>query len=97
MLEMRRVVKEGFLGGRPIHLESYWSYDFGDTNYVGPVLGNRDHWVRQLPGQLFHNIISHGIAKLAEFLDDEHDRNCLDRASERATSAASAHKRSWMN
>ena len=24
-----------------------------------------------LPGQLFHNIISHGIAKLAEFLDDE--------------------------
>jgi predicted dehydrogenase len=27
--------------------------------------------VRQLPGQLFHNIISHGIAKLAEFLDDE--------------------------
>jgi predicted dehydrogenase len=27
--------------------------------------------VRQLPGQLFHNIISHGIAKLAEFLDDD--------------------------
>jgi predicted dehydrogenase len=24
-----------------------------------------------LPGQLLHNIISHGIAKLAEFLDDE--------------------------
>jgi predicted dehydrogenase len=71
MLEMRRLVNEGFLGGRPTHLESYWSYDLGDTNYVGPVLGNRDHWVRQLPGQLFHNIISHGIAKLAEFLDDE--------------------------
>ena len=35
------------------------------------MLGNRSHWVRQLPGQLFHNIISHGIAKLAEFLDDE--------------------------
>ncbi len=71
MLEMRRLVKEGFLGGKPIHLESYWSYDLGDTSYVGPVLGNRSHWVRQLPGQLFHNIISHGIAKLAEFLDDE--------------------------
>jgi predicted dehydrogenase len=27
--------------------------------------------VRQLPGQLFHNLISHGIAKLAEFLDDD--------------------------
>jgi len=71
MLEMRRLVKDGFLGGRPVHLESYWSYDLGDTSYVGPVLGNRDHWVRRLPGQLFHNIISHGVAKLAEFLCDD--------------------------
>ena len=71
MLEMRRLVKQGFLGGKPVHLESYWSYDLSDLSYVGPVLGNREHWVRQLPGQLFHNIISHGIAKLAEFLDDE--------------------------
>jgi predicted dehydrogenase len=71
MLGLRLLVGEGFLGGRPVHLESYWSYDLGDTTYVGPFLGNRDHWVRQLPGRLFHNIISHGIAKLAEFLDDE--------------------------
>jgi predicted dehydrogenase len=71
MLEMRRRVKQGVLGGKPVHLESYWSYDLGDLSYVGPVLGNCQHWVRQLPGQLFHNIISHGIAKLAEFLDDE--------------------------
>src|SRR6266513_2203693 len=71
MLEMRRLVKQGFLGGRPIHLESYWSYDLGDLRYASAFLGNRNHWVRQLPGQLFHNIISHGIAKLAEFLDDE--------------------------
>ncbi|HXM28115.1 MAG TPA: Gfo/Idh/MocA family oxidoreductase [Chthoniobacterales bacterium] len=71
MLEMRRLLNEGFLGGRPIHLESYWSYDLGDTSYVAPMLGNRNHWVRQLPGQLLHNIISHGIAKLAEFLNDE--------------------------
>jgi predicted dehydrogenase len=71
MLEMRRRVDQGCLGGKPIHLESYWSYDLGDISYVGPVLGNRSHWVRQLPGQLFHNIISHGIAKLAEFLDDD--------------------------
>jgi len=71
MLEMRRLVEQGFLGGKPVHLESYWSYNLGDLNYVGPVLGNRSHWVRQLPGQLFHNIISHGIAKLSEFLDDK--------------------------
>jgi predicted dehydrogenase len=73
MIEMRRLVAGGFLGGRPVHLESYWSYDLGDTSYVGPLLGNPNHWVRQLPGQLLHNIISHGIARLAEFLDDEID------------------------
>src|SRR5436190_2767346 len=71
MLEMRRLLREGFLGGRPVHLESYWSYDLGDLRYASAFLGNPNHWVRQLPGQLFHNIISHGIAKLAEFLDDE--------------------------
>ena len=71
MLEMRRLVEAGFLGGKPTHLESYWSYDLGDLRYASAFLGNRNHWVRQLPGQLFHNIISHGIAKLAEFLDDE--------------------------
>jgi predicted dehydrogenase len=71
MLEMRRLIKAGFLGGPPVHLESYWSYDLDNTSYVAPMLGDRNHWVRQLPGQLFHNIISHGIAKLAEFLDSE--------------------------
>jgi predicted dehydrogenase len=71
MLEMRRLLKEGFLGGAPIHVESYFSYDLGDRSYVGALLGNQRHWVRQLPGQLLHNLLSHGIAKLAEFLDDE--------------------------
>jgi predicted dehydrogenase len=71
MLEMRRLVKEGLLGGKPVHLESYWSYDLGDLGYACAFLGNGTHWVRQLPGQLLQNIISHGIAKLAEFLDDE--------------------------
>ena len=71
MLEMRALCAQGFLGGRPRHLESHWSYDLGDRTYVGPLLANPEHWVRRLPGQLLHNIISHGIARLAEFLDDE--------------------------
>ena len=71
MLEMRRLVKKGLLGGKPFHLESYWSYDLGDLRYASAFLGNSSHWVRELPGQLFQNIISHGIAKLAEFLDSE--------------------------
>jgi predicted dehydrogenase len=71
MLEMRRLVEHGFLGGKPVHLESHSSYDLGDASYVGPLLANRRHWVRELPGQLLHNVISHGIARLAEFLDDD--------------------------
>ncbi|HEX8679827.1 MAG TPA: Gfo/Idh/MocA family oxidoreductase [Chthoniobacterales bacterium] len=71
MLKMRERVQRGFLGGKAVHVESYFSYGLDDTSYVGPLLSSRNHWVRQLPGQLFHNIISHGVAKLAEFLDDE--------------------------
>ncbi|HUC84521.1 MAG TPA: Gfo/Idh/MocA family oxidoreductase [Candidatus Acidoferrales bacterium] len=71
MLEMRRLVAQGFLGGKPVHLESHFSYSLDDASYVGPLLGNRQHWVRQLPGQLLHNLLSHGLAKLCEFLDDD--------------------------
>ena len=71
MLEMRQLLAQGFLGGKPVHLESHFSYDLGNATYASALLGNRQHWVRQLPGQLLHNIISHGIAKLAEFLDDD--------------------------
>jgi predicted dehydrogenase len=71
MIEMRRLVAQDFLGGKPVHLESHWPYDLSDASYVGPILGSKTHWVRQLPGQLFHNLISHGIAKLAEFLGDD--------------------------
>jgi predicted dehydrogenase len=71
MLEMRRLVNEGFLGSNPVHVESHFGYELGDRSYAGALLGNHQHWVRQLPGQLLHNIISHGIARLVEFLDDE--------------------------
>ena len=71
MMEMRRLVASGFLGGPPVHLECHWAYDLSDATYVAPILGSKNHWVRQLPGQLFHNLISHGTARLAEFLDDD--------------------------
>lgn len=69
--EMRRLVRLGFIGGKPVHLESHYTYGLDDAAYVGALLGSRDHWVRRLPGQLLHNVISHGIARLAEFLDDD--------------------------
>ncbi|HET6888773.1 MAG TPA: Gfo/Idh/MocA family oxidoreductase [Candidatus Udaeobacter sp.] len=71
MLEMRRLMREGFVGGEPAHLESHFSYDLGDPTYAKGLLQDQNHWVRKLPGGLLHNIISHGVAKLAEFLDDD--------------------------
>ena len=71
MMEMRRLIASNFVGGKPVHIESYWAYDLSDVSYVGPILSSETHWVRQLPGQLLQNLISHGIARLAEFLDDE--------------------------
>src|SRR5437868_7489167 len=47
MLEMRSLVEQGFLGGKPVHVESYWSYDLSDPTYVTPLLANRQHWVRR--------------------------------------------------
>jgi predicted dehydrogenase len=65
---MRSLVQAGYLGGTPIHLESYYCYELGDSGYVRALLSDKQHWVRRLPGKLLQNIISHGVAKLAEFL-----------------------------
>jgi len=68
---MRHLVAEGYLGGPPVHLESYYCYDLGDPGYAKALLGDRHHWIRRLPGGLLQNTISHGISKVAEFLSDE--------------------------
>jgi predicted dehydrogenase len=65
---MRALVKTGYLGGPPVHMESYYGYDLGDPSYARALLGDKQHWVRRLPGKLLHNIISHGIARIAEFM-----------------------------
>jgi predicted dehydrogenase len=71
MVRMRQLVQEGYLGGRPVHMESHYCYDFSDASYAKAVLGDGDHWVRKLPGSLLQNIISHGISKIAEFLSGD--------------------------
>lgn len=68
---MRDLVKSGFLGGRPVHMESIFCYDLGDPGFAKAFLGDKSHWVRKLPGKLLHNIISHGISKIAEFMYTE--------------------------
>ena len=67
-INMRKLINNGYLGGPPVHMEVYYCYDLGDERYARSFLSNKTHWVRSLPGQLIHNIISHGIAKIAEYL-----------------------------
>jgi len=65
---MRTLVQSGFLGSAPVHMESHYCYDLGQSGYVGALLGDKSHWIRRLPGKLLQNVISHGIARIAEFL-----------------------------
>ena len=69
-LRMRALIASGYLGV-PVHVESHFNYDLTDPNYARALLGDKQHWVRRLPGKLVHNIISHGVARLAEFLTSE--------------------------
>jgi predicted dehydrogenase len=65
---MRELVKSGYLGGNAVHIESHYCYNLADPSYARALLGDKQHWVRRLPGKLLQNVISHGIAGIAEFL-----------------------------
>jgi predicted dehydrogenase len=68
---MRALIETGYLGGPPVHMESCFGYNLGEKSYARALLGDKQHWVRKLPGQLLQNIISHGIARIAEFLSTD--------------------------
>lgn len=71
---MRALVQSGYLGGGPVHMESYYCYEMGGNGYAGAFLADKGHWVRKLPGKLLQNIISHGVARIAEFLTTDSPR-----------------------
>jgi predicted dehydrogenase len=68
---MRELIDKGYLGGAPVHMESYYCYDLGDPQYAKSLLGDKNHWIRSLPGTLMHNNISHGICRIAEFIPND--------------------------
>jgi len=69
--DMRRLIHDGYLGGPPVHMESIYCYEFTNERYARALLGDKTHWVRRLPGGLLQNIISHGIGKIVEYLQDD--------------------------
>ncbi|HPP24860.1 MAG TPA: hypothetical protein PK973_08785, partial [Candidatus Saccharicenans sp.] len=70
-LEMRQLIKSGWLGGLPTHMDVYYCYDLGDERYARAFLKNRSHWLWRLPGQLIQNIIPHAVMKFCEFMADD--------------------------
>jgi predicted dehydrogenase len=69
----RKLIRDGFLGGSPIHMESYYCYELNESSsYAKALLSDKKHWVRDLPGKLLQNIISHGIARIAEYLQGDY-------------------------
>jgi predicted dehydrogenase len=68
---MRELINSGYIGGNPIHMESYFCYELGKGGFAGALMSDKNYWVRKLPGGLLHNIISHGIARIAEHITSE--------------------------
>jgi len=68
-LALKEYVSKGNLGD-PIHIESYYGYDLAG-GFGQALLCDDRHWVHQLPGKLFQNIIDHAINKITPFLPDE--------------------------
>ncbi len=68
-LALREFIAKGNLGD-PIHIESYYGYDLAG-GFGQALLSDDRHWVHQLPGKLFQNIIDHAINKITPFLPDE--------------------------
>lgn len=73
-VRMRELIKSGYLGGDPVHMESIWCYPFTDPGYAKAILGDNNHWIRSLPGKYLHDILGHGISRIAEFLKTDNPK-----------------------
>lgn len=67
-LDARRIVDSGAIG-EVQHVDSILSYPI-DGPFGAAVVRDPAHWVRRLPGGLFHNTMSHPLYRITEFLDD---------------------------
>ncbi len=45
---MRQLIQGGYLGGAPVHMESYYCYDLSAPGYAKALLSDRSHWVRRV-------------------------------------------------
>lgn len=69
-LQLRNRLAAGEIGD-VTHVESILGYAISGQ-FGSAVRADPQHWVRQLPGGLFQNTISHPLYRITEFLTDEH-------------------------
>lgn len=68
-LDLGDFIARGELGD-PVHVESFCGYDL-EGGFGRALLSDDRHWVHQLPGKLFQNIIDHAVNKITPFLNQE--------------------------
>ena len=70
-LELEQLIAKGELGS-VVHLESHYGYNLAG-DYGIAVMADPRHWVHQLPGKLFHNVLDHVLAKIVPHVGDDFD------------------------
>lgn len=68
-VECLEMVEQGELGTIQ-HIDSVLAYPI-DGPFGRNVMADANHWVRQLPGGLFQNTISHPLYKITDLMKDE--------------------------
>ena len=63
---IRSVVQAGYLGGQPVHIESTYGYDLGDSRYAGAFLNDENHRVATLRAPLAGGLL---LDRTLDFLD----------------------------
>jgi predicted dehydrogenase len=68
-LALKEYIAKGELGD-PVHIESYYGYNL-EGQFGQALYSDERHWVHQLQGKLFQNVVDHAINKITPFLPDE--------------------------
>lgn len=68
---MRSVIESGYLGGVPAHMVDCYVSDLESPNSEIALLGDKERRNRRFSEKSLQNLISHGVARVAEFLNSD--------------------------
>ena len=65
-LRAKKLIDDGTIG-ELVHMETHYGYSL-NTPIGQQIKSNPEHWITQLPGQLFQNNISHSLSMIGQFI-----------------------------